>query len=547
MLVLLVSFAFGFGYLLTRIGLPPMVGFLLAGFVYNIVGFTPPAGLDMVSDLGITLLLFSIGLKLDVKALLRAEIWASATAQMLLTSGVLFGLLFLGQNLLATPLLDLSWPALAILGFALSFSSTVYAVKVLEDKGDMTVLYGKIAIGILIIQDLFAVLFLSITAGKAPSLWAVSILALPLLRPLLYRLLDGSGRGELFILCGLFFALGVGAEFFNLVGLKPDLGALVVGVLIAGHPRASELSKALFGFKELMLVGFFLSIGMTGLPTGEMFVAACVLCLVLPLKTSIYYAIVSRFGLRARTSLFSSLALTNFSEFGLIVAAIAVEQNLLPADWLLVLAMTVSISFALSSPLSYYAEALYQKISAWLQPFETQRVHPREAAIELGDVRAIIFGMGRIGSGAYDALQETFGTALCGVDHTPARVDFHRAQGRNIVLGDACDTDFWLKLKKDVQLELVVLAMPNHHGNVFAVHQLRNHGFDCAVSAIAKYPEEEEELNAMGVCSAFNLYEQAGAGLAQKALQGCVWKRAEKGQDPEIPAPAVHGPDPTAQ
>ena len=92
MLVLLVSFAFGFGYLLTRIGLPPMVGFLLAGFVYNIVGFTPPPGLDMVSELGITLLLFSIGLKLDVKALLRAEIWASATAQMLLTSGVLIPL-----------------------------------------------------------------------------------------------------------------------------------------------------------------------------------------------------------------------------------------------------------------------------------------------------------------------------------------------------------------------------------------------------------------------------------------------------------------------
>jgi hypothetical protein len=78
-----------------------------------------------------------------------------------------------------------------------------------------------------------------------------------------------AGRGELFILCGLFLALGVGAEGFALVGLKPDLGALVVGVLIAGHPRASELSKALFGFKELMLVGFFLSIGMTGLPTWK--------------------------------------------------------------------------------------------------------------------------------------------------------------------------------------------------------------------------------------------------------------------------------------
>jgi predicted Kef-type K+ transport protein len=522
MLVLLISFAFGFGFALTRIGLPPMVGFLLAGFVYNMAGFTPPAGLDLVSDLGITLLLFSIGLKLDVKGLVKAEIWASATVQMLLSTVIIFGALFLGRQLFSSPLLDLSWPALLVLGFALSFSSTVYAVKVLEDKGDMTAFYGKIAIGILIMQDLFAVLFLSASAGKLPKIWALSVLILPFLRPLLYRLLNMTGRGELFILCGLFFALGVGAEYFSLVGLKSDLGALVLGVLVAGHPRASELSKALFGFKELMLVGFFLSIGMTGLPTLHMLIASILLCLLLPLKTVIYYAIVSRFRLRARTSLFSSLTLANFSEFGLIVAAIAVDQNLLVQDWLLVMAMTVSISFALSSPLSYYAENLYQRIGGWLRPLEPERLHPLDAPIELGQARAVIFGMGRIGTGAYDELQKTYGSAMCGVEHTPERVDLNRSQGRNVILGDASDTEFWLKLKKDLHLELVVLAMPNHQGNIFAVHQLQNHGFDCMVAAIAKYPEEVEELSEMGVCTAYNMYEQAGAGLAQKALEGCV-------------------------
>ena len=522
MLVLLISFAFGFGFALTRIGLPPMVGFLLAGFVYNMAGFTPPAGLDVVSDLGITLLLFSIGLKLDVKGLLKAEIWASATAQMLISTGVICGALLLAQKLFPSPLLNFSWPALLVLGFALAFSSTVYAVKVLEDKGDMTALYGKIAIGILIMQDLFAVLFLSASAGKLPSIWALSVLALLFLRPVLYRLLDMSGRGELFILCGLFFALGAGAEFFSLVGLKPDLGALVIGVLVAGHPRASELSKALFGFKELMLVGFFLSIGMTGLPTVGMLLASLLLCLLLPLKTGIYYSIISRFGLRARTSLFSSLTLTNFSEFGLIVTAIAAGQGLIASDWLLIMAMTVSISFAFSSPLSYYAEHLYQKTGRWLRPLEPNRIHPQDAPIELGQVRAVVFGMGRIGTGAYDELQKTFGGSVCGVEHTPERVDLNRSQGRNVILGDACDTDFWLKLKKDLNLELVVLAMPNHQGNLFAVHQLQNHGFECMVAAIAKYPEEVEELSEMGICTAYNMYEQAGAGLAQKALQGCI-------------------------
>ena len=522
MLVILVSFAFGFGFALTRIGLPPMVGFLLAGFAYNIVGFSQPAGLDLISDLGITLLLFSIGLKLDVKGLLKAEIWGSASAQMGLSTLLIWSALFLGKQYIETPLLDLSWQALLVLGFALSFSSTVYAVKVLEDKGDMTAFYGRIAIGILIMQDLFAVLFLSASAGKLPSIWALSVLALPLIRPILFRLLDHSGRGELFILCGLFFALGVGAEYFTLVGLKPDLGALVVGVLIAGHPRASELSKALFGFKELMLVGFFLSIGMTGLPTLDMLAASVLLCLLLFLKTGIYHAIVSSFGLRVRTSLFTSLTLTNFSEFGLIVASLAVTQDLLPPDWLLVMAMTVIISFALSSPLSVFAESLYQKLGSRLSFLERDRCHPLEAPIELGQVRAVIFGMGRIGSGAYDELQQVYGNELCGVEHTPERVDQNRALGRNIVLGDASDTEFWRKLKKDVNLELIVLAMPNHQGNIFAVHQLRNLGFDCMVAAIAKYPEEVEELSRLGICTAYNMYEQAGAGLAKQALEGCV-------------------------
>ncbi len=299
MLVILVSFAFGFGLLLTRIGLPPMVGFLLAGFAYNMAGLQQPPGLDLVADLGITLLLFSIGLKLDVRGLLKAEIWASSTAQVILTTGFMYGVLLLGQYGLQSPLLDMSWQTMLILAFALSFYSTVFAVKVLEEKGDLTAFYGKIAIGILIMQDLFAVLFLSGSTGKLPSIWALSVLALPLLRPVLHRLLDMAGRGELFILCGLFIALGVGAEGFTLVGLKPDLGALVVGVLIAGHPRASELSKALFGFKELMLVGFFLSVGMGGLPTVEMLLIAGLLCLILPFKAAIYHGVISRFGLRA--------------------------------------------------------------------------------------------------------------------------------------------------------------------------------------------------------------------------------------------------------
>ena len=521
MLVILISFAFGFGLVLARFGLPPMVGFLVAGFAFKMAGLVKPLGLDFVADLGITLLLFSIGLKLNVRGLLKAEIWASATVQMLVTTALMCGVLLFGQKMFPIPLMELSWQGTLALGFALAFSSTVFAVKVLEDKGDLAVFYGRIAIGILIMQDLFAVLFLTISEGKAPSVWALGILALPLLRPLLFYLLDRSGHNELFILCGLFFALGVGAEGFALVGLKPGLGALFVGALIADHQRASELSNAMFGFKELMLVGFFLSIGMKGLPTWDMLTAALLLCLVLPLKAGIYHFIVNQFGLRARTSLFASLSLTNYSEFGLIVATIAVGQGLFSSDWLLVMAITVSLSFALSSPLSIHSEFIYRRMSRWLVPFERKTNHPDDAPIDLGSARAVVIGMERIGSGAYDELKKIFGDRVCGVEHNPDRVDFNRAQGRNTILGDASDTEFWLRLSKDIYLEIIILAMPNHHGNVHAVRHLRNFGFNCQVVAIARYPEEVEDLSALGVCATYDMYEQAGVGLVRTAMEGC--------------------------
>lgn len=94
------------------------------------------------------------------------------------------------------------------------------------------------------------------------------------------------------MLSGLFFALAAGYEYFYAVGLKGDLGALILGLVIANHPKSSELAKSLLNFKELMLVGFFLSVGMQGLPSIEVIITALLLCLLLPIKTFLYYLIV---------------------------------------------------------------------------------------------------------------------------------------------------------------------------------------------------------------------------------------------------------------
>jgi len=520
MLVTLVGFAFVFGLLLSRIGLPPMVGFLVAGFAYNIAGFAPPSGLQLVADLGVTLLLFTIGLKLDLRALAKAEIWGTSLAHILSSTLFFTAVLWLGQKLTPLPLFDISLMAMVILGFALSFSSTVFAVKVLEDKGDMTAFYGKVAIGILVMQDVFAVVFLAVSEGKYPSLWALSVLLLllPQVRQLLYKLLDSAGHGEMLVLSGLFFALAAGYEYFYAVGLKGDLGALILGVVIANHPKSSELAKSLLNFKELMLVGFFLSVGMQGLPSIEVIITALLLCLLLPIKTFLYYLIVIRFGLRARTSLFTSLSLANFSEFGLIVAALGVNQGWLPVDWLLVVAIAVSLSFAVASPFCAGSEKAYQGFKGFWDRFQSARAHPSDRLIETGTARVLILGMGRVGGGAYDELSKVYGDAIIGIEHNTIKADEQRARGRNVVVGDATDTDFWAKIRIGNTIELIVLAMPSHHSNLVAAHQIRNVGIKCSVVAIAQFQDDVAELAEFGITS-FNMYSEAGSGLARHALQ----------------------------
>ncbi|MBW1894350.1 MAG: cation:proton antiporter, partial [Deltaproteobacteria bacterium] len=172
MVALLIFTAFVFGFIARQFGLPPLVGFLAAGFGLNIFGVEATETLHQLSDVGIILLLFSIGLKVKIKKLLEPQIWGTASLHMTITV-VLLGAVFYGFSLAGLSFfssLDLS--ASLIIAFALSFSSTVFAVKILEEKGEMTSRHGRIAIGILVIQDLLAVIFITISSGKIPSPFA---------------------------------------------------------------------------------------------------------------------------------------------------------------------------------------------------------------------------------------------------------------------------------------------------------------------------------------------------------------------------------------
>ncbi|BBN81146.1 potassium transporter Kef [Pseudoalteromonas sp. A25] len=511
--------AFACGFSVYQLKLPPLIGFLMAGFILNLLGYRSTELLNQLADLGVTLLLFSIGLKLKIGNLVKAQVWAPATLHIVLSSAFFASLLLL-LGAMSLPLFtDLTMSSALLVGFAFSFSSTVFAVKVLEERGEMSSLHGKISIGILVMQDIFAVVFLAISTGKAPNVWALVLLvALPVFRPVMLWILNRSKHGELLPLFGFFFALVIGYHAFEFAGLKGDLGALIIGMLFAPHKKAGELSKSLMNLKDVLLVGFFLNIGLNANMSFDALLIACLLTLVLPIKVCFYYLLTNLFKLRARTSLLSAFTLANYSEFGLIVCAVAASSGAIAADWLAVVAIAVSITFVIASPLNKRANGIYVKLEPLLLKFESDKRLEEELPVNLTDTRIVIFGMGRIGTGAYETIEATHPGSIAGIDIKPEVVDKHVQRGRRVLLADATDPDFWQRVNHS-RVDMVMLAMPKHMQNIYALEQLKASGFKGQVTAIANYPDQQRELEEMGVNSTYNFYLEAGSGFAEHVKQ----------------------------
>ncbi len=506
--IIWICFAFALGLAMRMIGLPPLVGYLAAGFGLSILGHETNPILKEVAHAGVLLLLFSVGLKIRLKTLIQSEVLAGSLLHMLVTVTIVY-LLFIN-------LFGMDSQLALILGIALSFSSTVVAAKVLESKRELRAFHGRVAIGILIMQDLVAVAILSIANGTAPSPFAFSLLGLLLLRPLIYRLLDVSGHGELVILYGLLVALVIGGHGFEYFGLSSELGALLLGVMLASHKRAVELSSAIWGLKEILLVGFFLQIGLIGYPTLEMMENAFLINLLVPLKALLFFFILIMFRLRARSAFLTSLTLATFSEFGLIVASIGVKNGWLSNEWMLLLAIAVAMSFAVSAPLNRYSHELYSWLEDFLQKFESKNRHPDDEPVHIGNSHIMVMGMGRVGTGAYELLAQQKERVI-GLDSDPGKVERHRKKGRRVLYADAEDPGFWSHLHLG-GVHTVLLAVPELTAKLLAVKQLRKLGFTGTIATTVLYNEEVDQLKAEGADFIYNFYDGIGASFAQNTF-----------------------------
>lgn len=498
------------GMLARAFKLPALIGYLTAGFVLHELAMESGPLIDQLADIGITLMLFTIGLKLVPKQLLAPQIWLTTLIHMGVSILGIVALISLMTVLLDTIAIDQK--GVWLVAFALSFSSTVFVIQVLQERGEAASTQAHIAVGILIVQDLVAVSFLAISAGKIPQWSAVLLLLIIPIRPAVLRLMQLAGYGELLTLLGLALALGA-AAVSEWVGIKGDLGALFVGAVLAGHPKSKAMASNLVHLKDLFLIGFFLSIGLGGWPDIDMMMIAVLLGLTAAYKPWLYFPLLTRLHASPRHAVLSASVLANHSEFGLIVVAIAVATGTLSPDWASAMSIALAISFVIGTPIANQSHRFYARHRQRLLRWQTGRIQQQLPNTQ--GVTAIILGMGRVGTGAYEALAPGYGSELLGVESESSRVEQHVDAHRRVVLADASDPDFWFRVELD-HVTLIMLALTNHSENMRVAELLREHGYERQISAVVRHEEHADDMRAIGV-SAFNLYAQAGAGFAAHA------------------------------
>ncbi len=504
--VLWIGSAFICGFLVQRIGLPPLIGYLMTGFGLTYAsqnyGYTLSGedALREISHIGILVLLFTVGLKLKVRQVFKLEVFGTSVLHMLLSALFYAGVIHLVFSW------DLSTSVL--LASLLAFSSTVLAANSLEERQELRAFHGRMAIGILIVQDLGAMALISITSGEVPNPAAFGVIVLFALRPLFHKLLDWSGHGGMLILLGLALAV-IGGEtlFHHVMGLSAELGALIMGAMCAKHPKCGEMYESLWSLKELLLIAFFMTIGLNGLPTWDDVKFSLVVVALLPIQALVFYFLLVAFKLKSRTAFLTTIALTNFSEFGLIVAA-----KVMP-EWTVPLALAVTLSFIIAAPLNKHAHALFDRVESFLKRFERHCHHPDEVPVTLGDTNILIVGLGQIGRAAFKAANEEHrDKVVLGIDSDAQKVAQLKSKyGFNVTFADAEHASFWRALDTS-KLDSVVLTC-EYDAAIIAIANLRQHGFTGNIIAHSRYEDQARKMELAGADHSHMTLHEAGKGL----------------------------------
>jgi Kef-type K+ transport system membrane component KefB len=490
---------------------PLIVAFIAVGIVVGpaVLGWVEPTGqIELLAQIGIAILLFIVGLKLDLRIVrtLGPVALATGLGQVFFTSAIGFLIaLALGFDPVAS----------LYIAIALTFSSTIIIVTLLTDKRELDDLHGRIAIGFLIVQDIVVVLVmigLSAFGGPSGGAGFAEQLALVLLKggaflagigflmrfvlgPLLHRL---ARTEELLVLFAIAWALAL-AAIGDLLGFSEVVGAFLGGFSLASTPYREAISGRLTSLRDFLLLFFFIELGARldlAEIGGQLGAAAVFSLFVLVGNPLIVMIIMGAMRYRSRVSFLAGLTVAQISEFSLIFAALGVALGHIGAAELGLITAVGLVTIGTSTYMILNSGALFERLAPVLGFFERDTL----AEVPLDDdgprPEYVVVGLGRYGGRLVDQLAEA-GHDVMGVDFDPQAVLRLIRQGIPARYGDVEDPELPEHLPLE-RVRWVVSTVPSRDSGLAMLSSFRRYGSGCRVAVTAHDTESARELRDAG-------------------------------------------------
>ncbi len=531
------------GLITQRLGLSPIVGYLLAGVVIgpHTPGFVGDVHLaNQLAEIGVILLMFGVGLHFHLKDLLAVKGIAIPGA--------------VGQSLVATlsamaVFHVFGWPLKSgmMLGIAMSVASTVVLLRVLMDRDMLKSIHGHVAVGWLIVEDIFTVLVLVLIpvlasgadepggggAGLASVGWAIAkmaaLVAIVLLAgsrivPWVLTQVARLRSQELFTLTVLVLSITIAVASAEFFGASVALGAFLAGMVVAQSPVSHQAAADALPMRDAFGVLFFVSVGMLFDPSfvvQQPLMLAAGIGIVLVAKPAAALIIVAALGYSARTALTVAIGLAQIGEFSFILSQVSREHGLMSEDGHNVLVATAMFSITLN-PLLFRS---LDRIESWLQGrpalwnllnaranrrMNRINAEAQQAIASSSRALAVIVGYGPVGR-VVDALLRDSGLDTVIIDTNMDTVQSLTKSGRRAVYGDATRSEV-LEQAGVRRAAHLVLTLPHSANRVPVVLAVRNLNPSIEVTVRARYLGEREELKQAGAST--TVFEEGEAGIA---------------------------------
>lgn len=513
-LALVLTLSCFFGFFVHKFRLPLITAYLISGVILAMVGQFDPKTLGIfkvLPDLGIAFVLFLIGMELDLREirLLGKPIIIGSLAQVIISTAAGFAL---------AGLFGFSPISSLLMGLGLGFSSTVVVVQLLLEKRDLTSLYGKLSLGILLVEDLIAILalmFISIgTAGDGftlaqslPIIYlglkaiGLFVLTFILSKYLLRRLFDAVATSvELLFLtavtwCFVFTSIAVFA------GFSVVIGAFLAGVALATSPYHLQIQGKIKPLRDFFVAMFFIYLGSEVVLSDIASVWPAILvftAFALFFKPLVFLLVLGVFGFRKHTLFQTALNLSQISEFSLIILLVGVEMKLVPQITLSVMAPVTVLSIIISAVLISQSKRLYGLFQPGLSFFEHKtNIHYMETKQLDGlEDHVVLIGAHRVGGPVVDYLYNNK-IPFVVMDFNPHIVEELKKKNINVFYGDAGDLEMLENLKLE-NAKLIISTTRDLYDNEILLDECKKRKIKAKIIARAMDHEHAKALRVLG-------------------------------------------------